>query len=109
MQVPLSCCRHVFHPGAEVGSALPLNGGAYNCLLNATTKLKAAVAGNCSLLSYIATAVVSASTAASYLIGELPFLNIFAVTIGILAVFGLLNLIGIRESSWTALAHLHSV
>lgn len=42
---------------SEVGTALPLNGGAYNALLNTTTKAKASVAACLTLLSYIATAV----------------------------------------------------
>lgn len=46
---------------AEVCSALPLNGGAYNALLNTTTKAKASVAACLTLLSYMATAVISAS------------------------------------------------
>lgn len=46
---------------SEVGSALPLNGGAYNVLLNTTTKLLAALAACLTLLSYVATAVVSGS------------------------------------------------
>lgn len=52
-----------FHAGvySEVGSALPLNGGAYNILLNTTTKLIAALAACLTLLSYVATAVVSGS------------------------------------------------
>lgn len=86
----------------EVGTALPLNGGTYNCLLNSSSKLIAIIAGNCSLLSYVATAVVSAATAAAYLNGELGAANIFIVTIGVLAAFALLNLLGIRDSSIVA-------
>lgn len=48
---------------AEVGSALPLNGGAYNVLLNTTSKGKASVAACLTLLSYVATAVISANEA----------------------------------------------
>jgi amino acid transporter len=51
---------------AEVGTALPLNGGAYNALLNTTTKAKASVAACLTLLSYIATAVISANEAMHY-------------------------------------------
>ena len=54
--VVLYLYRNVY---AEVGDALPLNGGAYNCLLNTTTKAKASVAACMTLLSYIATAVIS--------------------------------------------------
>jgi len=41
----------------EVVEALPINGGAYNGLLNATSKTVAAIAGVMTILSYIATAV----------------------------------------------------
>jgi amino acid transporter len=43
---------------AEVGLALPLNGGAYNVLLNCTSKFIASLAACLTLVSYIATAVV---------------------------------------------------
>lgn len=51
---------------AEVGTALPLNGGAYNVLLNTTTKTYASIAACLTLLSYIATVVISASEASHY-------------------------------------------
>ena len=58
----------------EVVEALPLNGGAYNCLLNSTRKFSAALAACLTILSYLATAVISAKTAAEYLGSLLPFL-----------------------------------
>src|SRR6266700_1452200 len=39
----------------EVVEALPVNGGAYNCLLNGTSKTIAATAGITTFLSYVAT------------------------------------------------------
>ena len=51
----------------EVVEALPVNGGAYNCLLNGTWKSVAAVAGVMTLLSYVATAVISAKVGVEYL------------------------------------------
>jgi amino acid transporter len=51
----------------EVVEALPVNGGAYNALLNGTSKTVAATAGVMTVLSYIATAVISAKTAVEYL------------------------------------------
>jgi hypothetical protein len=54
----------------EVGCALPLNGGSYNCLINATTKFIATIAAVLSLLSYTSTAVVSAASATAYVNGE---------------------------------------
>ena len=51
----------------EVVGALPLNGGAYNVLLNTTSKHNAALAGCLTVLSYMATAVLSANEAMHYL------------------------------------------
>jgi amino acid transporter len=51
----------------EVVEALPVNGGAYNALLNGTSKTIAATAGSMTILSYTATAVISAKTAVEYL------------------------------------------
>ena len=51
----------------EVVEALPVNGGAYNALLNAASKTFAALAGVMTILSYTATAVISAKTAIEYL------------------------------------------
>ena len=48
---------------AEVVGALPLNGGAYNALLNTTSKFRASIAACLTILSYMATAVISASEA----------------------------------------------
>ena len=52
---------------AEVVGALPLNGGAYNALLNTTSKFRASIAACLTILSYMATAVLSADTAIHYL------------------------------------------
>lgn len=51
----------------EVCTALPLNGGTYNALLNTSTKYLASMAAGLSILSYLATAVVSATSAVNYL------------------------------------------
>ena len=51
---------------SEVVGALPLNGGAYNALLNTTSKLLASLAACLTLLSYMATAVISANEAVHY-------------------------------------------
>ncbi|HZK54784.1 MAG TPA: amino acid permease, partial [Desulfosporosinus sp.] len=50
----------------EVVGALPLNGGAYNALLNTTSKSVASLAATFTLLSYMATAVISANEAMHY-------------------------------------------
>jgi amino acid transporter len=89
---------------AEVGSALPLNGGTYTVLLNTTNKRMAAAAAVLTLLSYVATAVISAGEAMHYahnLWSELP---IFGATLVLLAIFAVLNIIGIAESAVVALS-----
>eukprot|EP00026_Physarum_polycephalum_P003222 Phypoly_transcript_03232.p1 GENE.Phypoly_transcript_03232~~Phypoly_transcript_03232.p1 ORF type:complete len:375 (+),score=33.98 Phypoly_transcript_03232:176-1300(+) len=87
---------------SEVGSALPLNGGSYNCLLNATTKSFATIAACLSLISYTATAVVSAASATAYLQGEFGGFNTFWPTLGILAIFAFLVFLGMRDSAIVA-------
>lgn len=52
---------------SEVVSALPVNGGTYNLLLNTASKKWAAIVACLSLLSYTATAIVSAFDAIVYL------------------------------------------
>lgn len=84
---------------AEVGSALPLNGGAYNVLLNTTTKRQAAVAACLTILSYIATAVVSAHTAMSYAHDLYSRLDVFWATLSLLGLFAALSIIGMTESA----------
>jgi amino acid transporter len=87
----------------EVVEALPLNGGAYNCLLNSTRKFSAALAACLTILSYLATAVISAKTAAEYLETLIPFLPPMEVTTTILIIFAGLAILGITESSRVAL------
>ena len=89
---------------AEVGSALPLNGGTYTVLLNTTNKRMAATAAVLTLLSYVATAVISAGEAMHYahnLWSELP---VFYATVVLLGIFAFLNIVGIAESAAVALA-----
>ena len=52
---------------AEVVGAIPMNGGAYNALLNTTSKGVASFAATLTILSYMATAVISANEAMHYL------------------------------------------
>jgi len=85
----------------EVVEALPINGGAYNCLLNATSKSYAAIAGTMTILSYIATAVLSGKTAIEYLHAAVS-LPVIPVTIGLLLVFTLLVISGIKDSAKVA-------
>ncbi len=52
---------------AEVITAIPVNGGNYNALLNVSTKKSAAFVSCLSILSYTATAIISAFAAIVYL------------------------------------------
>ncbi|MGE0784264.1 MAG: APC family permease [Sandaracinaceae bacterium] len=88
---------------AEVGSALPLNGGTYTVLLNTTNKKIAAGAAVLTLLSYVATAVISAGDAMHYAHNLWDGLNVFWATVALLGLFAFLNLIGISESAVVAL------
>lgn len=85
----------------EVVEALPVNGGAYNCLLNASSKTIAAFAGTMTILSYIATAVLSANTAIEYSNSVLP-LPVIPVTIVLLLFFAILVISGIKDSARVA-------
>ena len=87
----------------EVVEALPLNGGTYNCLLNSTSKFAAALAACMTILSYIATAVISSKTAVEYLHTVYPSVSIIGGTICVLGFFAALAIIGITESAVVAL------
>lgn len=86
----------------EVVGALPLNGGAYNALLNTTSKSTASLAATLTLLSYMATAVISSSEAIHYLHTLIHWIPIIPTTIVLLVVFMILSIIGIGESSKVA-------
>jgi amino acid transporter len=99
----------------EVVGALPLNGGAYNALLNTTSKSTASVAATLTLLSYMATSVISGNEAIHYLSDLWPLLKqsvqiggvsinlIILATILLLSVFASLTILGISESSKVAI------
>jgi len=87
----------------EVVGALPLNGGAYNVLLNTTSKSNASVAACLTILSYMATAVISASEAMHYLHAILPSLHVNIATLVLLFLFLCLTIMGISESAVVAL------
>lgn len=97
----------------EVVGALPMNGGAYNALLNTTSKGMASLAAALTLLSYMATAVISANEAMAYLKNIVPHLPVIMATIGLLALFMGLVITGIGESSKVAIGififHLSSL
>ncbi|KAH0581075.1 hypothetical protein H2248_012209 [Termitomyces sp. 'cryptogamus'] len=88
----------------ELGSALPMSGAPYTYILNVSSKSFALIGATLLLLDYIATSMISAATAASYLVGEvkLPIPELgFAVLV--LAVLTLISLLGVRESARIAL------
>ncbi|WP_298262892.1 APC family permease [uncultured Lutibacter sp.] len=87
----------------EVVGALPLNGGAYNALLNTTSKRMASFAATLTLLSYMATAVISANEGIHYLHHLIPSLPIIIATIVLLALFAILTIGGITESARVAI------
>jgi amino acid transporter len=84
--------------GEAVG-ALPLNGGAYNILLNTTTKGNASLAACLTILSYMATAVLSASEAMHYLHSVFPVFPVIVATMVLLTIFLFLTIGGISESA----------
>ena len=97
----------------EVVGALPLNGGAYNALLNTTSKLMASVAATLTILSYMATAVISGNEAMHYLHHLVPGLPVVVATIVLLGIFATLVIGGISESAKVAIGififHLSSL
>ncbi len=97
----------------EVVEALPLNGGVYNCLLNGTSKIVAAVAGVMTLLSYMATAVISAKVGVEYLsipvrhfasgiLRQEVSLPVILGTFCVLLLFALLVISGVKDSARVA-------
>ncbi len=96
--VVLYCYKAVY---TEVVEALPINGGAYNCLLNATSKTVASIAGITTFLSYVATAVISATVAIQYL-ATLVTVPIIAGTVVLLGLFALLVISGTKDSATVA-------
>lgn len=86
----------------EVVGAIPLNGGAYNVLLNASTKRLASFAATLTVLSYMATAVISSIEGMHYLHGIFPTINVTIATIVVLLAFTGLAILGIGESAFVA-------
>ncbi|MCF6212749.1 MAG: APC family permease [Flavobacteriaceae bacterium] len=97
----------------EVVGALPLNGGAYNALLNTTSKQLASLAATLTLLSYMATAVISGNEAMHYLHHLIPNMPVIVATIVLLGIFATLTIGGITESAKVAIGififHLFSL
>lgn len=98
---------------SEVVGALPLNGGAYNALLNTTSKQAASLAACLTLLSYMATAVISGLEAMHYVEHLWHGFPATYATVGVLVFFMVLTIIGIGESAAVAIGifvlHLSSL
>ncbi|KAG6592428.1 Transmembrane protein [Phytophthora cinnamomi] len=93
----------------EVVTAIPMNGGTYNALLNTTSKRTAAVAACLSILSYVATGVVSATSGVRYLNTQIDIPIVTSIII-LLGAFAVLAFIGISESSRVAVViFLHHI
>ncbi|KAF0689767.1 Aste57867_18810 [Aphanomyces stellatus] len=82
--------------------AISLNGGSYNALLNTTSKRFAAIVACLSILCYAAMAVVSTTTTVNNMTLIAPSLHVVLCTVGVLAAFAILMLIGIKESAIVA-------
>ncbi|HEX5001840.1 MAG TPA: APC family permease [Bacteroidia bacterium] len=97
----------------EVVGALPLNGGAYNALLNTTSKSIASLAAALTILSYMATAVISASEAMKYAHELWQGWPVLTATVLLLLFFMGLTIMGISESAKVAVVifvfHLFSL
>lgn len=88
--------------GEAVG-ALPLNGGAYNILLNTTSKGNASLAACLTILSYMATGVLSATEAMRYVHSIIPVFPVIIATMLLLTIFLFLTIAGISESAIVAI------
>lgn len=86
----------------EVVESLPVNGGVYTCLLNSTSKIWASIAGVLTFLSYITAGVISAKVAIEY-INTVVSVPVFPLTVGLLLVFALIVVSGIKDSAYVAL------
>ncbi|KAJ8569295.1 hypothetical protein ON010_g5966 [Phytophthora cinnamomi] len=94
---------------AEVITAIPMNGGTYNALLNATSKPIATVAACLSILSYLTTGVIAATSGIKYL-GTQVNIPFECCTVALLLVFAIVAFTGIKTSSRVALViFLHHI
>lgn len=97
-------CMWLFKTTYQEGcSVSPLNGGAYTMVLQTIGRRAALVVGSMTILSYLATAVVSALSGSLYLSSLWPngwstWLVVMVAAIPI-AIFAGLNLFGLKEST----------
>jgi amino acid transporter len=89
---------------SEAVTAIPVNGGTYNIVLIITNKTTAAFVACLSVLSYTATAIVSAFDSVVYLQLLWTEVNIRAFTIIILGIFACVTICGVGESAYVACA-----
>ncbi len=84
-------------------SVNPLNGGAYAMVLSTVGRRSGLAIGSLTILSYLATAVVSALAGAFYVSslwgGNWPAWQIFLVAVIPIVGFAILNLFGLKESA----------
>lgn len=99
VSVVLYFFRYIYE---EAVTAIPLNGGSYNVLLNTTSKRTAAIAATLGIISYLATGVVSATSAVQYLNTQVE-VSIVWSTILLLSFFAGISIVGIGESALIAL------
>jgi amino acid transporter len=90
-------------------AASPFNGGAYMMVLQTVGRRMAMVVGALTILSYLATAAVSAISGAHYLdsfdaLNKWPIENLVAVSLIPVVFFGFLNIVGIKEPAKIVLA-----
>jgi len=90
-------------------AASPFNGGAYMMVLQTVGRRMAMVVGALTILSYLATAAVSAISGAHYLdsfdaVNKWPIEHLVAVSTIPVLFFGFLNIIGIKEPAKIVLA-----
>lgn len=90
-------------------AASPFNGGAYMMVLQTVGRRMAMVVGALTILSYLATAAVSAVSGAHYLdsfdaVNKWPIENLVLVSMIPVIFFGVLNIVGIKEPAKIVLA-----
>eukprot|EP01039_Chlorochromonas_danica_P009568 gene9568-10575_t len=84
---------------SEVVTAIPVNGGTYNLMLQVANKKVAGFVAALSILSYMATAIVSAFDAVVYLTLLWPGCQVRLITVLILIAFCVLTCFGVGESA----------
>jgi amino acid transporter len=88
----------------EAGMLIPKSSGTYQVIVNASRPLPAMIAGVCSAICYITTAVVSAASMATYTAAETDKVDAFWLTIVVIVAIALINLAGLKESTAVATA-----